>query len=373
MRVLILCIACSSAFPQDLGDIAERYYTPLIKSGQATAAAFASLDHGQVTTQQVFGVAREDSLWRTASVSKTLTALAILQLVQQQQLKLDVNDVLKTFRFPERGDRSITVRQLLTHTSGLDDRFIGSAFLDADGPQPRLSLTMREWLPARIYDPGQLRLYSNFGYGVLGALMEDVTGERFEDYMRSDVLQPFGMVDSTFEQPLPSELRARLVAPAERTIFGRIQPSPVLYHRATSAGGLTSTLPDLLKLLRVVQSRGDIQKEFGFGFGTNRGQEYVSASGDLGGYHAVLLWFPEHQRALVTLATGPRVNLCWDLVPRVMDAWFGPEKRPATPATPAPRKERNLSAGALPASRPIEDLCRRMGSAKPARRRCSRV
>ncbi len=78
-----------------------------------------------------------------------------------------IDTYLKSFKVPAFHSNPITIRQLLGHTSGLDDAFVGSAYLDSAGPQPRVSEMMRRYLPHSVYMPGQVRLYSNFGYGVL--------------------------------------------------------------------------------------------------------------------------------------------------------------------------------------------------------------
>ena len=87
---------------------------------------------------------------------------------------------------PATQSKPITLRHLLTHTSGLDDPFVGSGFLAVSGEQKPLSTVMQTWLPARLDEPGEVRLYSNFGYGLIGAVIEQVTGERYEDFMRSE-------------------------------------------------------------------------------------------------------------------------------------------------------------------------------------------
>jgi CubicO group peptidase (beta-lactamase class C family) len=150
-----------------------------------------------------------DSLWRAASTSKALTAVGIMRLVEGGQLDLDVdvNHYLRTLKVPATKSKPITLPQLLTHSSGLDDPFVGSGFLAVAGEQVSLATVMRNWLPARLYEPREVRLYSNFGYGLAGAVIEDVTGKRYEDFMRSEVLEPFGMDQLAFD----ADMRALLL------------------------------------------------------------------------------------------------------------------------------------------------------------------
>jgi CubicO group peptidase (beta-lactamase class C family) len=309
--------------------VAEAYYKPLIERGTVTAAAFAEVSHGgEAVESAVFGRAGRDSLWRGASTSKAFTAIAVMRLIQQGRLDPDaeVNRYLKRFRLT----RPATLRHLLTHTSGLDDPFAGSCFLA--GVPAAFSP------PQQLYEPGEVKLYSNAGYGVIGAVIEDVTGQRFEDFMRTAVFEPFGMTASTFQQPLPEADARRVVPSLERTVFGTLRPAPILYHRSTAAGGLTTSLADLIRFAQFVQKGGYAELQgalrnqgeegSGFGFGTNRGEKYWYAGGDLGGYHTVILWFPERDRALVTMAASASSLATWNLVPKVMESWFGLEKKP---------------------------------------------
>ncbi len=332
--------------------IAQRHYEGLINRGRVTAAAFASVDHGEVRAIALFGKAKPDSLWRAASTSKVFTAIGIMRLVEQGLIDpdVDVNSYIKSFHVPERGKKPITVRQLLSHTSGLDDPFVGSGFLTSPNPPLPLSIVMRQLLPRRVYDPNEVYLYSNFGYGLLGALIEDVTGRRFEEYMRHEVLDQMGMLDSTFQQPLPEELAHRVVPAIERTALGLTHTTGLLYHRSTAAGGLTTSVHDLIQLVRFVQGGGSLDgrqilrpetmdrmlgraspgtadsESFGFASGVNRGQRYWYAGGDLGGYHVVVLWFPDHDRALVTTAASVTEMATWGLVPDLMEHWFGADR-----------------------------------------------
>ncbi len=364
VRLLIIFVCAAACLSAQTGRaLAETHYKQLLDRGIVTGAYFAEVARGEVIETATFGKALPDSLWRAASTSKTLTAVGIMRLVEQGYLDLDadVNRYLRTLKVPATKSKPITLRHLLTHSSGLDDPFVGSGFLAGAGEQAPLATVMKTWLPKRLYEPGEVRLYSNFGYGLIGAVVEDVTGKRFEDFMRFEVLEPLGMNHSTFQQPLPRSSEQSIVPSIERSALGLVHPAEIIYHRASSGGGLTTTLPDLLRLVRFVQSRGSIDgrqvlhsetlsrmlgensdlanetESFGFGIGINRGERYWYAGGDLGGYHTVLLWFPDHERALVTMASSASNAATWNLVPKVMASWFGPEKKSSTaPAAALP-------------------------------------
>jgi len=382
VRLLIALVCATASVSAQTGrGIAEAYFKQLLDHGIATGGYFAEVAHGEVIETSAFGKALPDSLWRAASTSKAFTALGIMRLVEQGQLDLDVdvNQYLKTLKVPATKGKPITLRHLLMHTSGLDDPFIGSGFLAAAGEQGPLATTMKKWLPERLYEPAEVRLYSNFGFGLAGAIIEDVTGKRYEDFMRSDVLEPLGMTHSTFQQPLSKESEQRFVPSIERTALGFTHPAEIIYHRATSGGGMTTTLADLLRFVRFVQGEGSIDghqvlrpetlsrmlgentnlanesESYGFGIGIYRGERYWLSGGDLGGYHTVLFWFPEHdRRALVVMAASASNVATYNLVSKVMESWFG-----------APKKSSVGPVAAIPGAREL--AMRVAGTYRPAR------
>ena len=237
-----LSIRLSAGASSDIARASDRYFGPLVAAGKISAAACVLVTDGRPTFIRLYGpVDAQQSLWRMASVSKALTAIAIMQLVQHGQVSLDndVNHYLKHLHVPDTFPQAITVRELLTHRSGLDDRFVGDGF--KTGQQPPMIEIMRRLLPARVYPPDTVELYSNYGYGLLGALIEDVTGERFEQYMRTKVLQPLQMNHSTFEQPLPAA--------------SRMAPGQWFYQHSAPASALVATAGDMLNfLLSTVES-----------------------------------------------------------------------------------------------------------------------
>ncbi|MDE0100841.1 MAG: serine hydrolase [Bryobacterales bacterium] len=180
----------------------------------------AVLVDGEIEWARAYGFAELESrrpvtthtLFQAASISKPVAALAALQLVQEGLVALDddVNDYLTSWRVPVNeftASAAVTLRGLLTHRAGLSvwgfpgygpDEMVPDApgVLDGRGNTAPVRVVM---------PPGQRRQYSGGGYTVMQQLIADVRGAPFPDVMRSRVLDPIGMVRSTYEQPIPPD------------------------------------------------------------------------------------------------------------------------------------------------------------------------
>ena len=208
---------------------------------------FADLESGEA-------VDPERHLFRTGSVSKVFTWTAIMQLAEKGLVDLDA-DIRQylDFEIPDHlhGARKekadpITLKHLMAHTAGFEDVLEGLFRLDPDQHPPLRDYLMGR-IPARIYPPGQIMAYSNYGPALAGYIIERVSGKRFEAYMQDHVLQPLGMVSSSFLQPLPESLDNRLVQ-AYRKAGEAFQPGQFEYMPAP-AGGLSTTPADMARFM----------------------------------------------------------------------------------------------------------------------------
>jgi len=162
--------------------------------------------YGYADLEDKVPVEAERTLFYIGSDGKLFTWTAVMQLVEQGKLDLhaDVNTYLD-FEVPEAFDGPITMHHLMTHTSGFEEEL--NALL-AEGPADILPL--REFLvcymPRRVYPPGQVFAYSNYGTALAGYIVERVSGESYEGYLNAHLLEPLGMRRSAAVQPLPPEL-----------------------------------------------------------------------------------------------------------------------------------------------------------------------
>ena len=331
MALLLFSRVCA-ADTSSVAKASDDYFNPLLASGRIAAAACVIVDRDNPPIVKLYGpVNPQSSLWRVASVSKVVTAIAIMQLAERGKLRLDnnVNSYLKHIQVPNTFPQPITIRHLLLHRSGLDDRFVGDGF--HSGPQPAISQIMSESLPKRVYPPDTVELYSNYGYALLGVVIEDITGQRFEDYVKANVLQPIGMQNSTFAQPLPDP--------------SRMAPGRWFYQRSVPAAALTSTVDDMTRFLAAtlqedmpvlsahsfeeMTARPEpairILHGLGYWTGNDRGHHLVGASGDSGGFHSVLMAFPDQHIGYFTLVSGGGNAIAWNFYEPFAIASFGPK------------------------------------------------
>ena len=140
---------------------------------------------------------RVDTQFNLGSMNKMFTAVAILQLVEQGKLSLDdtVAEALPDYPNPEIANQ-ITIHQLLTHTSGL-----GDVFTEEFNADPNRYRSLEDFLSLFFADPlefppGQAYSYSNAGYVVLGMIIEKVSSQSYDDYVRLNIYEPSGMTDT---------------------------------------------------------------------------------------------------------------------------------------------------------------------------------
>jgi CubicO group peptidase (beta-lactamase class C family) len=174
----------------------------IVKDGKLLfAKGYGYSDVGKKTP-----VSPETTLFRPGSISKTFTWTALMQQVELGKVNLDhdVNEYLD-FKVPATFPKPITVRNVMTHTPGFDETVEELFVADAKEFKP-LGNYLKAHLPARIYPPGTIPAYSNYGATLAGYIVQRVSGEPFEQYADEHIFKPLGMQHSTFRQPLPASL-----------------------------------------------------------------------------------------------------------------------------------------------------------------------
>src|SRR5262249_13964101 len=169
---------------------------------------FFAKGYGYADIENRIPVDAEQTIFGVGSVGKLFTWTAVMQLVEQGKLDLDADiNTYLDFRIPDTYPQPITLKHLMTHTSGFENRLLESVVPDAKDLVPA-----RQWLVshmhARVRPPGEAAGYSNFNAMLAGYIVAGVSGQPYDQYVQEHILNPLGMLHSTAQQPIPADLRS---------------------------------------------------------------------------------------------------------------------------------------------------------------------
>jgi CubicO group peptidase (beta-lactamase class C family) len=245
-----------------LDGVMSQQLEPLHMAGATLAVVkdgklFFAKGYGHVDAERQTPVDAARTLFRPGSVTKLFTATAVMQLVEQGKLDLDadVNRYLTQFQIPATFPQPITLRNLMTHSAGLDSVLIGTMWRRRAEDLGPLGDVLKRFMPARVNPPvtdfaaGRTASYSNWGVALEGLIVANVSGMEFDAYQEKYILGPLGMRDSTFREPLPPALTARM-SPGFTWEGGKLVPHEFEFiHDIGPAGNLTSTATDMAKFM----------------------------------------------------------------------------------------------------------------------------
>ena len=207
-----------------------------------------SKGYGYADLEQNIPVDPERTLFRPGSVSKLFVWTAVMQLVEQGQLSLDadVNEYLD-FTLPDTYPEPITLTHLLTHTPGFED--IGQDLFKLDATEMRpLDEYLKTHIPARVFPPGEIGAYSNYGTALAGYIVERVSGIPFVAYVEQNIFAPLAMEHSSFRQPLPENL-APDMSKGYNFSNGAYLEGGFEYVQAYPAGSLSAAATDMAQFM----------------------------------------------------------------------------------------------------------------------------
>lgn len=263
-----------------------------------------------------------ETKFRLGSANKMFTAVAILQLVDQGKISLSgkVGDYLPDYPNRDIADK-VTIRQMLTHTGGTGDIFTEEYLAHIPDYKTHSDYVEKFGSRAPEFEPGSAESYSNYGFVLLGAIIEKISGLSYYEYVDVHIFAPAGMTNSGF---LPED-----VAVAGRSIGYTTEDGALvtnkdsLPYRGTAAGGGYSTVKDMLKFANALQSRKLVpqalldqastpQNEggwYGYGFQTRGKAEMANFghSGGAPGMNADFRIYPQSGVVIVALSNrdGP--------------------------------------------------------------------
>ena len=222
----------------------DSYHTPgavvsVVKNGRLVLAK----GYGLSDIEGDKSVNVERTLFRPGSVSKLFTWTAVMQLVEKGKLDLDKNiNTYLDFEVPDTYPEPITLRHLMTHTPGFEDEGIGVFVEKAEDIIP-LGEYLANNIPQRVYRPGRINAYSNYGSSLAGYIVERVSGLSFLKYIEKNIFSPLNMNKSTFLQPLSPALREDMAVGYKYN--KKYIPADFEYCQSIPAGGLSSTAVDI--------------------------------------------------------------------------------------------------------------------------------
>jgi CubicO group peptidase (beta-lactamase class C family) len=200
---------------EDLGPFLDGLMDAELNWHDIAGGVITVVKDGQILLCKGFGyadfarrqtVVPDRTLFRPGSITKLFTGIAVMQLVEAGKIDLDrdINDYLD-FKIPPTFIQPITMRNLLTHTAGFDHRLRNLFVSRQEELRPLRDYLIAE-MPDRLFSPGAVPAYSNYGLALAGYIVERVSGVPYKEYIRYQIFRPLQMEHSTFDQPLPEDL-----------------------------------------------------------------------------------------------------------------------------------------------------------------------
>jgi CubicO group peptidase (beta-lactamase class C family) len=318
--------------PSDLKSWIDKQFTTALDTLNIPGATFALVHKDSIVYTKGYGLADVENnipvsdsttLFRIASISKTFVGLSIMQLYEDHKLDLDVdvNTYLKSIQLDYKYKPPITIRHLLTHTAGIDEGNLENRVRTEEALIP-LGAYLDKKLPAQIRPPGEAISYNNFGYALIGLIVEDITGLTFDEYVRIHILEPLGMNSTSFKQYIYDDT---LYAKSYELKNGELVAYPKSYALQYPAGSITSNAKEMSNYMCMLLNHGryknqklldslTLVKQFstafkhyenaqngwlwGFYEGHWKGLRIVQHAGDIDGFASLLMLIPEKDMAL---------------------------------------------------------------------------
>jgi CubicO group peptidase (beta-lactamase class C family) len=265
--------------------------------------------------------------FQLGSIGKLFTAIAVLLLVEQGKVNLndEVNNYLHSFKIEPYASTPITLRHLLTHTAGINDRVIGYATLSDNEIEP-LGKHLARRFPMPYTSPGTEISYSNYAYGLAGYVVQEVSGVSFTEYIEQHILRPLEMQNTTYQVEQSESKYAR----GYKSDGKKFIPVDSFFRHVIPAGSIISTAEDMSHLLQMflqegqwkenrILSKHSIDQMFSRQFSNHpkltgytlgfeeqnfNGTFAVAKGGQIPGFNAVVCIIPENNLGIFTVVNS---------------------------------------------------------------------
>jgi len=255
--------------PKIIEAFADGLVLPLMKNNNSPSGSVAIMKAGKLIFAKGYGyqdiernipVDPARTLFRPGSVSKLFTWVSVMQMVEQGKLDLDVdiNRYLKTFQINDTfPGQPVTMRQIMTHTTGFEDGFLGYLIIDDPARIIPLATAMKKYQPERINPPGKQTAYSNYAASLAGLIVANLSGMEFSDYVKKNIFDVLGMTSSSFVEPLPDHLRGNMAVTYAFEGGKYVEKPFEIISNFMPAGALSSTSTDMVKFAEAILNGGE--------------------------------------------------------------------------------------------------------------------
>ena len=350
---------------EDLETIVDPAMSAGMKDEHIPGAAIVVVQNGRVVFARGYGKADlasdrpftpDGTIFPIASVSKLFTATAAMQLVDSGAVLLDadVNRYLESAKVPPTLPAPVTVAQLLSHTSGLDE-LPGRRVRSASELMP-LGQFLSQRL-VRVHAPGEMTSYSSYGMALAGLMVEEVSDTPFESYLREHIWKPLEMDDTSITPPADKEqLATAYELDGERPV-----PVPYEIYQTPPAASILSTADDMARFMIAHLAEGRFKDRrilsadaaermhrraatmhpklpgwtLGFQESDLNGLRILEHGGDIGGFSTLLTLLPEHGIGFFIVHHLESNNLRFEVRQAILDRYF-PDRRELQAPAPDP-------------------------------------
>lgn len=370
-----------SSEEEELEEFMSELVTQQLEENKVAGATLSIVKDGEVLLSEGYGFADleeqapvdgDSTLFRIGSVSKLVTWTAVMQLVEEGKLDLDadVNEYID-FELPatlhgqgKADPAPITMRHLLTHTPGFEDVGEGLFVLSEEAMKP-LEDYLQDYMPARVYPPGEVMAYSNYGTALAGYIVAQVSGQDFAEYVEENIFEPLGMDKSTFRQPIPDEMEPYM-SRAYNYVGDEYHKGGFEYISGYPAGSMSTTAADMGSFMIAHLQNGQFeerrileeetaqkmhQQQFthhpqvpgmtlGFIEDKINGERVIMHNGATMIFFSHLYLVPEHDLGFFVSYNGGDVLQAMKLFQGFMDKYYPQEEVGEKPSPPEDARER---------------------------------
>ncbi len=312
---------------KELAKTIDQYIQNEIKQRKIVGLSVAIVDDEGVLMSDGFGYANKDNktkassetLFPIASITKTFTGIAVMQLTEKGLIDLDkpISDYIEELSLPGGEEKFITTRMLLTHHSGIHGDILYNWYLPDVSDNPLIYEQVVDLINKEgcVFPPGKIYSYSNSGYSLLGVLIHKVSGKPYVDYVRSNILNPLEMKSTImfagektenqialgYDRKTSSTMPMKLGIPAGGMALTAIDAAKYLKAIINTYHGNTTLLKTATLKQMMTAQNGLVPLDESFSIGLtwflqnpiNDYTKYASHRGELPPYHSMLVILPE--------------------------------------------------------------------------------